>query len=154
MADLLNFMLSPKVMDTILNNNFALPDNNYTDTTIYVGLGITFDSETFSFTKEPVSVGYTINPDPVIFSEPTNGIIRNTNAIEWEKAKENWTEGTDQIQYLGLYYRRENEDLEDVEAQYQYELVAVLPLIPAETVLIGEKMVLNPNTIQIKLANR
>ena len=37
---------------------------------------------------------------------------------------------------------------------YDYELIAVLPLVPAETVLVGEKMVLNPNSIQLKLSNR
>ena len=73
--------------------------------------------------------------------------------MEWEKAKVNWTTDSDKINYIGLYYRKETNNLVNTTT-YDYELIAVLPLVPAETVLVGEKMVLNPNSIQLKLSNR
>lgn len=149
----MNIKLSPDFLNKILNNNFGTPDNSYSNTQVYIGLGIEFDEENFEFSKEPVSKGFTINENPCVFSEPMNGIIRNINAIEWKKAKVNWTETGETIKYIGLYYRKENETL-DQDTEYQYELFGILPLVPEETVLINEKMVLNPNTIQIKLSNR
>lgn len=159
------FMLSPKFINNILDNCFGIPNENYPYTNIYVGLGIEFDAETFSFVKEPVSKFFTITEEAVEFSEPVNGIIRNKNAIEWNKATENWTNGDEKIKYIGLYYRLDAEESEsniiikddlddDTIPNYNYELIGVLPLIPEETVLINERMVLNPNTIQIKLSNR
>lgn len=148
MTDKAMFKLSPKLVEMMLENSFSISNDLYTDTTIYVGLGIDFDEETFSFSKEPVSKGFTINKNPCFFSEPVNGIIRNSSAIEWEKAKVDWTKNGDTIKYIGLYYKRIENDIP------KYELICVLPLIPEETVNVGEKMVLNPNSIQIKLSNR
>jgi len=151
MSSELRFMLSPKFIENVLDNSFGLPTENYTNTTIYVGLGIEFDENTFSFTKEPVSKGFTINKDPIEFSTPTDGIIRNIKAIEWDKAKVNWTENGETIKWVGLYYAYQTDDL---NKEIQYELIAVLPLVPAEEVKINERLVLNPNAIQIRLANR
>lgn len=50
-----------------------------------------------------------------------------------------------------LYYAYQTDDL---NKETQYELIAVLPLVPAEEVKINERLVLNPNAIQIRLANR
>ena len=145
------FMLSPKFIETVLDNSFGIPNESYQDTSIYVGLGIEFDEETFSFSKEPVFKGFTINPVPVKFGEPINGVIRNEIGIEWDKAKVDWTKGSDTIKWIGLYYKYLTDDLDPTP---QYELIAVLPLIPAETVKMNEKISLNPNSIQLKLANR
>lgn len=168
MSNVVRFELSPKLIDTILDNSFGMPNDNYKSSEIYVGLGIEFDRENFVFSKEPVATGFTILEEPVEFSEPINGIIRNKNAISWSKATEDWTTGTDQIKYIGLYYRLYDEESdsesesrvqsdvsnEDQEPKYNYELIAVLPLAPAETVLMNEKMVLNANAIQLRLNNR
>lgn len=147
------FTVSKDFLNTILADSFGIPTSRYTDTKIYVGLGIDFDENAFKFTKEPVSEGFTILPDPVEFNEPANGIIRNKNAVSWPKAEQNWTEGGEQIKYLGLYYKI-NEESEVVSDSNHYELIGVLPLAPAETVKVNERMVLNANTIQIKLSNR
>ena len=172
MTDTVRFELSPKFINTVLDNSFGIPTLNYQDTKMYVGLGIEFDNENFVFSKEPVSKWYTVLSEPVMFSEPINGIIRNTNALSWNKAQEDWTEQGEQIQYIGLYYRFYNDESgasgesentsaikSDIETEeplqnYEYELIAVLPLTPAETVLKGERMVLNANSIQLKLSNR
>ena len=168
------FMLSPKFINTILNNEFGTPNPTYFDSDIYVGLGIEFDSVNFIFTKEPVSRFFTVTKEPVPFSEPVNGIIRNASGIEWPKAEEDWTADGEYIKYIGLYYKINNDEseeesgeesgknypiindnLEDIdEQQSEYELIAVLPLFPQETVKIGERMTLNPNSILIKLMNR
>lgn len=148
-----NIKLSQNFMKTVLDNCFGVPNTTYSDTSIYIGLGIEFDEKEFAFTKEPVSKGFTINETPCEFNEPINGTIRNINAIEWEKAKTNWTNGDEKISWIGLYYRKEIET-NDEEPEYEYELIGVLPMTPPETVLINERMVLNPNTIQIKLENR
>ena len=150
MSDL-RFMLSPKFINTVLNNNFGIADETYTDTSIYVGLGIDFDEESFSFSKEPVKKWFTINETPIQFGEPINGVIRNELAIEWDKAKVDWTKNSDMIKWIGLYYKYQTDDL---YKEPKYELIAVLPLIPAETVKTGERIVLNPNSIQLKLSNR
>lgn len=165
MSDIVRFMLSPKFINTVLDNSFGIPNENYQSTNIYVGLGIEFDEDNFSFSKEPVSKGFTILSEPVEFNEPLNGIVRNANAISWNKALEDWTAGSEQIKYIGLYYRLYNEEsfsdsniqtdnIPEEEPKYDYELIAVLPLAPAETVLMNERMVLNANAIQIKLSNR
>lgn len=146
----IRFMISPKLTSTILEDTFGIPTENYASTDIYVGLGIDFDEETFEFTKEPVSKGFTILNTPCIFSEPANGIIRNTNALKWPKATQDWTSSGETIKYLGLYYRNEG----TTAGNYTYELIAVLPLMPAETVLTNETMILNPNAIQLRLSNR
>ena len=150
MSDL-RFMLSPKFINTVLNNNFGIADETYTDTSIYVGLGIDFDEESFSFSKEPVKKWFTINETPIQFGEPINGVIRNELAIEWDKAKVDWTKNSDTIKWIGLYYKYQ---IDDLDKEPKYELIAVLPLIPAETVKTGERIVLNPNSIQLKLSNR
>ena len=46
--------ISPKLINTILDNNFGMPTVDYLSSDIYVGLGIEFDEESFTFTKEPV----------------------------------------------------------------------------------------------------
>lgn len=148
-----SFKISTKFVNTILDNYFGIPNTNYLDTKVYVGLGIEFDEETFSFSKEPVSKGFTITSTPCEFNEPVNGILRNKNAIVWPKATEDWTKGSDAIKYIGLYYRRESDSFQQTEI-YDYELIMVLPLAPSETVVEDEQMVLNPNAIQIKLSNR
>lgn len=147
----LRFMLNPDFLNTLLDNNFGVPSFDFPNTDVYVGLGIDFDEESFSFTKEPVSKGFTILDKPVKFGDPLNGIIRNIDALEWPKAKEDWTTGNDIIKYLGLYYRYEKSEY---DTEYKYKLIAVLPLQPAETVKYGEKMSLNTNMIQLRLANR
>lgn len=153
--DPVRFTLSNEFLNTILANNFGIPSSKYSDTKIYIGLGIEFDKIQFRFTKEPVSPGFTILPEPIEFNEPVNGIIRNKNAVSWPKAEQDWTTGGDQIKYLGLYYKiNEETEIETDSNKYHYELIGVLPLAPAEVVKVNERMVLNANTIQIKLSNR
>jgi len=153
--EVVRFTLSDDFLNTILANNFGIPTSKYADTKVYFGLGIEFDEKTFKFTKEPVSPGFTILPDPIEFNEPVNGIVRNKTAVSWPKAEQDWTTGTDKIQYLGLYYKINDESAsEDDSNKYHYELIGVLPLAPAETVKINERMILNANTVQIKLSNR
>lgn len=153
MTDVVNFELSPSFINRILNNEFGTPDLAYADYSIYVGLGIEFDEDSFSFSKEPVSKGFTILENPVIFDEPINGILRNSSALEWPKAMIDWTSGSDTIKYIGLHYRKENINFA-INNKYDYELVAVLPLLPEETVRKGEKVTVNSNAIEIKLSNR
>lgn len=153
MTDTINFELSPSFVNRILNNEFGMVDLAYDSYSVYAGLGIEFDKDTFSFSKEPVSKGFTILENPVIFDDPINGIIRNSSALEWPKATVDWTSGSDTIKYIGLYYRKENINFA-INNKYDYELVAVLPLSPEETVKKGEKVTLNANAIEIKLSNR
>ena len=62
MTDTVNFELSPSFINRILNNEFGTPNFNYDDYSIYVGLGMEFDEDSFTFSKEPVSKGFTICP--------------------------------------------------------------------------------------------
>ena len=153
MATVAHFTLSKTFLNTILANNFGIPTAKYVDTKIYFGLGIEFDPDTFIFTKEPVGKEFTILPDPVEFNEPANGIIRNKVAVSWPKAEQDWTTGGDKIQYLGLYYKLSEESSDNNDSN-KYELIGVLPLTPPETVKVNERMVLNANSVQIKLSNR
>lgn len=153
MADVVKFQLSPSFLNRILNNEFGTPDLAYDDYGVYVGLGIDFNEDLFAFTKEPVSKGFTILPEPVLFSEPINGILRNASALEWPKATVDWTSGSETIKYIGLYYRKENINFA-INKEYDYELIGVLPLLPEETVKRGEKVTLNANAIELKLSNR
>lgn len=195
MTSTVRFMLSPKFINAILDNSFGMPNDDYSNTSIYVGLGIEFNQKTFEFTKEPLGKWATILRKPLEFSEPINGIIRNEIALYWPKAKEDWTLGEDEIQYIGLYYKtyelsdsevqedikgdthfyevEDNsvilqESLENKKLDYSdpysdilenningnYELIAVLPLMPPEQIKQGDMMVLNANMIQLSLKNR
>ena len=149
MSTIKKFVMSKDVLNNILDNNFGTPSQTFTDTTVYIGLGIEFDEETFTFTDEPVSKGFTINTTPVTFTPPSNASIRNTNAIEWPKAKEDWTKDGQTINYIGLYYKLSDDGVNPV-----YQLMGVLPLTPSETIKKGEKMVLNANSVQIQLNNK
>jgi len=171
-----NFKVSPYLLNMILNDSFGNLDDTFTSTKLYVGLGIDTDENESKFTKEPVSEGFTILPNPVVFDEPYKGIIRNKEALEWPKAEVDWTVGTDTINYIGLYYNLLDEESgaesgsesesnsgvttsyinvgEESESSALYKLVMVLPLAPTETVLLGERMVLNSNSIVINLSNR
>ena len=60
MTDTINFELSPSFVNRILNNEFGMVDLAYDSYSVYAGLGIEFDEDTFSFSKEPVSKGFTI----------------------------------------------------------------------------------------------
>lgn len=147
-----SFKVSPVLINSILNDTFSIPSGVFANTSIYIGLGIEFDEETFTFTKEPVSPGFTVLPTPVEFSEPINGVIRNKNAIEWPKALEDWTVGDETIKYVGLYYK--NDEMEsDSASSVGYTLVMVLPLVPEETVHITERMILNAEQICINWIN-
>lgn len=156
-----NFKMSPYLLNMILNDNFGNPDDTMLSTDLYIGLGIDFDEENFKFSKEPVNEGFTILPTPIAFEDTDNGILRNVEAIEWQKATTDWTTGSDTINYIGLYYNLNNQEesgsgaeINNAESTPNYKLVMVLPLAPSETVLTGERMVLNANSILIKLANR
>ena len=46
------FMLSTSFINTLLNNNFGIPSFDFPTSDIYVGLGIEFDADTFTFTKD------------------------------------------------------------------------------------------------------
>jgi len=145
------FMVNPDFVNMLLENNFGIPTFDFPTSDMYIGLGITFDEATFSFTDEPIKKGFTILEKPVNFGDPLNGIIRNLDAIDWPKATEDWTKNGNTIKYLGLYYRY---DKSPYDMEYKYKLMIVIPLQPAETVLQGERMSLNANTIQLRLANR
>lgn len=146
---------SKSFLNSILDNTFGIPNSTYPKTDIYVGLGTEFDEDAFAFTKEPVAKGFTILGQPIAFNEPINGIIRNTNPIEWPKATCDWTDDNETISYVGLYYRKETDTVDgNIQDPYEYELICVLPLVPEETVKLNEKLVLNANSIQIRLANR
>ena len=145
------FMVNPYFFNMMLENNFGIPRFDFPTADVYIGLGIEFNEEMFTFTKEPVAKNFTILEKPVKFGDPLNGIIRNIDAIEWPKAKEDWTKNGETIKYVGLYYRYEKSEY---DTEYKYKLIVVLPLQPEETVLFGERMSLNANTIQLRLANR
>lgn len=70
MTDTVNFELSPSFVNRILSNEFGMPNLAYADYSVYAGLGIEFDENSFSFSKEPVSKGFTILENPVLFDEP------------------------------------------------------------------------------------
>ena len=55
------------------------------------------------------------------------------------------------LQKLPDYYKSR---IFEYDTEYKYKLIAVLPLQPVETVKYGEKMSLNTNMIQLRLANR
>ena len=144
------FMLSSKFINTILNNEFGTPDSMYFNSDIYVGLGIEFDSVNFIFTKEPVSRFFTVTKEPVPFSEPVNGIIRNASGIEWPKAEEDWTGANEKIERIGIF---DTLDYEDSETKELIKPLVVLRLATPGSVLRGESVMFAANSIELSLTD-
>ena len=146
-------IVSQKFLDMILNDYFGTPSNLISDTKVYAGLGLDFDAHAFKL-DEPVSPGFTILKEPIAFSQPLEGVIRNKNALSWPKAEKDWTVGNQTIKYVGLYYKKDILSEADEVINSEYILFAVLELFPNETILTGDTLVLNTNSIQIEITNK
>ena len=80
----------------------------------------------------------------IIFSEPNNGIIQNSNQVMFNQAITNWTSDSRKIYAIGIF-NSPSEDFAD-------SCLIFLPLSELEEVLAGETFSLNPNSIRLQLA--
>lgn len=128
----------------ILNDNLYNNDN-FESKPLYIGL---FISE-----GQPSEVPVELNIDPtgtgyeraeVRFGPAHDGIIENIAEVSFPTAKADWTSSAEKIFAIGIFTSPE-EDIAD-------SCIVYLPLSESEEVLIGEKFVLNPNSIRLQLA--
>jgi len=91
-------------------------------------------------------------------TQPDTGVIRNTNAVNFPVAKQDWTYGTSKITYVGIFKSHPVVDPETGTTYYvsdgtddMDELVACIQLPEAETVHQGETFQFNPESITLQL---
>lgn len=149
--------LQENFLNSLLNEHFTQ------DSELYIGLGITQDNAQANlpdFTEPDTLYGENTGYSRarVVFSLPSNGIVRNDSEIVFPTANEDWTHAGDTISGIGIFKRYPGETDEANETGEEpvdtWELLCVLPLVPAETVLKGETVILNPNSITLQLTNR
>ena len=146
----MDYGIQTTFMNEILDNYFS-GRSNYS---IYIGLGLSNEGGNANmndFIEPDVNSGYT--KQPFVCSSAVDGISYNSNEIVFNTALSDWTTNGRVIDKVGLFNKKiitnslgETEDL--------YTLWCVLPLVPAETVIAGDTVIINTNAIRLQLTNK
>lgn len=146
----MDYGIQETFMNEVLNNYFS-GGSNYS---IYVGLGLSNEGGNANmndFIEPDVAAGYT--KQPFVASNAVDGICYNATDIVFGTATEPWTINGRVIDKIGLFnkteYTSSTGDLIE-----NYELWCVLPLVPSETVIAGDTVIINTNAIRLQLTNK
>lgn len=146
----MDYGIQETFMNEVLNNYFS-GSSNYS---IYVGLGLSNEGGNANmndFIEPDVAAGYT--KQPFVATNAVDGICYNATDIVFGTATEPWTTNGRVIDKIGLFnkteYTSSTGDL--IES---YELWCVLPLVPSETVIAGDTVIINTNAIRLQLTNK
>ena len=137
-------------MNEVLNNYFS-GRSNYN---IYLGLGLSNEGGNVNmedFIEPDASTGYT--KQPFVCTNAVDGVSYNSNEIVFNTATADWTTNGRVIDKVGLFNKTITTDSlgETVET---YTLWCVLPLVPSETVITGDTVIINTNAIRLQLTNK
>lgn len=137
-------------MNEVLNNYFS-GGSNYS---IYLGLGLSNEGGNINmddFIEPSASSGYT--KQPFVCTMATNGVCYNASEIVFNTATADWTTEGRVIDKVGIFKKDiiMNSLGEETET---YTLWCVLPLMPSETVIAGDTVVINTNAIRLQLTNK
>lgn len=146
----MDYGIQTTFMNEVLDNYFS-GKSNYN---IYLGLGLSNEGGNANmndFIEPDIVAGYT--KQPFVCTSAIDGISHNANEIVFNTATADWTTNGRVIDKVGLFNKviTTNSLGEVVES---YVLWCVLPLVPAETVIAGDTVIINTNAIRLQLTNK
>ncbi|MBO4622499.1 MAG: hypothetical protein J5691_01295 [Bacilli bacterium] len=146
----MDYGIQTTFMNKVLDDYFS-GRSNYD---IYIGLGLSNEGGNANmndFIEPDVAAGYA--KQPFVCSRAVDGVAYNANEIVFNTASADWTTGGRVIDKVGLFNRdvTVNSLGEEVET---YTLWCVLPLVPSETVITGDTVIINTNAIRLQLTNK
>lgn len=129
--------LKNEILDTFLRNDDQSKQ-------LYVGLFISEGQPSEVPVELEISdlTGY--QRAEAIFGRAHDGIIENVAEVEFPTAKTDWTSSAEKIFAIGIF--------DSAGGDIADSCLIYLPLSESEEVLVGEKFVLNPNSIRLQLA--
>ena len=131
--------LKNRILDTFLYNN-----DDFENKPLYVGLFISEGQPSEVPVELEISEVTGYQRAEAKFGPAHDGIIENVAEVEFPTAKTDWTSSAEHIFAIGIFDSA-NGDIAD-------SCLIYLPLSESEEVLVGEKFVLNPNSIRLQLA--
>lgn len=146
----MDYGIQTTFMNEVLDNYFS-GRSNYN---IYLGLGLSNEGGNANmndFIEPDVSTGYT--KQPFVCTSAIDGVSYNSNEIVFNTATADWTTDGRVIDKVGLFNKTITTDSlgEIIE---NYTLWCVLPLVPSETVITGDTVIINTNAIRLQLTNK
>lgn len=146
----MDYGIQTTFMNEVLDNYFS-GRSNYN---IYLGLGLSNEGGNANmndFIEPDVSTGYT--KQPFVCTSAIDGVSYNSNEIVFNTATADWTTDGRVIDKVGLFNKTITTDSlgEIIE---NYTLWCVLPLVPSETVISGDTVIINTNAIRLQLTNK
>lgn len=146
----MDYGIQKTFMNEVLNNYFA-GSSNYN---IYIGLGLSNEGGNVNmddFIEPSLEAGYT--KQPFVCSNAVDGVSYNSNEIVFNTATADWTTDGRVIDKVGLFNKTVlTNSLGEVTENYT--LWCVLPLVPSETVITGDTVIINTNAIRLQLTNK
>lgn len=146
----MDYGIQTTFMNEVLDNYFS-GKSNYN---IYIGLGLSNEggNENMNDFIEPSEEsGYT--KQPFVCTHAIDGVSYNSNEIVFNTATADWTVDGRVIDKVGLFNKKVFTNSLG-ETEESYTLWCVLPLVPAETVVAGDTVIINTNAIRLQLTNK
>lgn len=131
--------LKNKILNEFLYNN-----DLFEDKPLYVGLFINEGQPGEVPVELPISDVTGYSRAEIKFGPAHDGIIENVAEVSFPTAKIDWTSSAEKIFSIGIF--------DSADGDIADSCLVYLPLSESEEVLIGEKFVLNPNSIRLQLA--
>lgn len=147
----MDYGIQTTFMDKVLNDYFS-GASNYD---IYLGLGLSNEggqANMDDFIEPDEAAGYT--KQPFVCGSSVNGVAYNSNEIVFNTAIADWTIDGKVIDKVGIFNKKISVDRNTGETIETYDLWCVLPLMPKETVLTGDTVIINANAIRLQLTNK
>jgi len=146
----MDYGIQETFMNEVLNNYFS-GRSNYG---IYIGLGLSNEGGNANmddFIEPDSAAGY--SKQPFVCTQAAGGVAYNANEIVFNTATSDWTTNGRVIDKVGIFNKviTSNSQGEQVE---NYVLWCVLPLMPSETVIMGDTVIINTNAIRLQLTNK
>lgn len=147
----MNYGIQEAFMNEVLNKYFT-GQGGYD---IWLGLGLSYEGANANLDDfiEPIEENNGYSKQPFVCSSAQGGITYNSNEIAFGVAKKDWTKDGRVIDKVGLFNRTKTLTALGEEI-ITYTLWCVLPLFPVETVVTGDTVILNANSIRLQLTNK
>ena len=146
----MNYGIQESFMNEVLNDYFS-GKSNYN---VYVGLGLSNEGASVNTDDfiEPSEEGTGYSKQLFKCNTAVNGVTYNANDIVFDTATKDWTTNGRVIDKIGIFNKVITSS--NGITQENYILWCVLPLNPVETVVAGDTVVLNANSIRLQLTNK
>lgn len=146
----MDYGIQTTFMNEVLDNYFS-GRSNYN---VYIGLGLSNEGgnvNTTDFIEPDSAAGYT--KQPFVCTNAIDGVSYNSNEIVFNIATSDWTINGRTIDKVGIFNKTVSTSTTG-EVIEKYVLWCVLPLVPAESVITGDTVIINANAIRLQLTNK